>query len=229
MSRAKGERLGSVWDSLCTEDLANIRTQLTQDLKEMRHFTATSPQKVDVSPLNDILIGDCQRRRAPTCTKIGSTMSQWFDSLLPTLSRGMAPKIDTTEPHNNNSETIESKLQELKDEFLSIPEGPCVLTHGDLNLSNIMVKDDKITAIIDWEHAGFYPWWAERWLIERWGGESDVLFDPIWDELHPQMDEDRFAKEIFDKVRKVENVWAYCLNYTEHPGWADGWLLLPFC
>lgn len=87
----------------------------------------------------------------------------------------MAPKIDTTEPHNNNSETIESKLQELKDEFLSIPEGPCVLTHGDLNLSNIMVKDGKITAIIDWEHAGFYPWWAERWLIERWGGESDVL------------------------------------------------------
>lgn len=34
---------------------------------------------------------------------------------------------------------------------------PIVFTHGDLAPYNIMVKDGKITAIIDWETAGWFP------------------------------------------------------------------------
>ncbi|KAF2704894.1 hypothetical protein K504DRAFT_537480 [Pleomassaria siparia CBS 279.74] len=32
-----------------------------------------------------------------------------------------------------------------------------VLTHGDLNQANIMVKHGKIVSLIDWEFSGWYP------------------------------------------------------------------------
>jgi len=42
---------------------------------------------------------------------------------------------------------VENKFQELKANF---PKGePYTLTHADLNFSNIIIKDDKIEAIID--------------------------------------------------------------------------------
>ncbi|KIM77987.1 hypothetical protein PILCRDRAFT_11646 [Piloderma croceum F 1598] len=34
-------------------------------------------------------------------------------------------------------------------------------THGDLALRNILVKDGKISGIVDWETAGWYPEWWE--------------------------------------------------------------------
>lgn len=36
-----------------------------------------------------------------------------------------------------------------------------VLTHGDLAARNIMVKDGKITGIVDWEYSGFFPEYME--------------------------------------------------------------------
>lgn len=36
-----------------------------------------------------------------------------------------------------------------------------VFTHGDLNAKNIMVRDGRVVAIIDWETAGFYPEYIE--------------------------------------------------------------------
>lgn len=36
-----------------------------------------------------------------------------------------------------------------------------VLTHGDLSPRNIMVDGSKVTGIVDWDNAGFYPEWAE--------------------------------------------------------------------
>jgi aminoglycoside phosphotransferase (APT) family kinase protein len=32
-----------------------------------------------------------------------------------------------------------------------------VFTYGDLNMRNIMVENGKVTGIVDWETAGFYP------------------------------------------------------------------------
>jgi aminoglycoside phosphotransferase len=39
--------------------------------------------------------------------------------------------------------------------------GRFVLTHGDLTPRNILVQDDVITGIVDWEYSGFYPEYAE--------------------------------------------------------------------
>lgn len=43
------------------------------------------------------------------------------------------------------------------DEEAFSPEEPFVLVHGDLHGRNIMMKDEKIEAILDWEFAGSFP------------------------------------------------------------------------
>jgi hypothetical protein len=50
-----------------------------------------------------------------------------------------------------------------------------VLSHGDLLPKNIMVDGSTITAIIDWELAGFYPEYLEYCRMN-----SDNFMMPKW-------------------------------------------------
>lgn len=38
---------------------------------------------------------------------------------------------------------------------------PFVLTHCDLNLGNIMVRNGQVVGILDWEYAAYLPVWYE--------------------------------------------------------------------
>ena len=108
---------------------------------------------------------------------------------------------------------IEKKFQELKRNF---PKSePYVLTHGDLNLSNIIVQDDKIEAIINWECSGYYPWWA--------------LFDPIWADIHPGVDQGTWVREIWQKFWRIREIWDECHMYAPHPDNHTKWLRPGFC
>ncbi len=59
-----------------------------------------------------------------------------------------------------------------------------VFTHGDLNMRNILVKDGRISGIVDWENAGWYPEYWEyikcRWGVrrnQRWLGIVSKVFE----------------------------------------------------
>ncbi|KAL8790070.1 MAG: hypothetical protein Q9213_000772 [Squamulea squamosa] len=74
--------------------------------------------------------------------------------------------------------SLDDFVQQLRAERESISEGnsaftppePFVLVHGDLHGRNIMVKDGRVQAILDWEFAGAFP------LSELLGGMGvDVL------------------------------------------------------
>lgn len=52
-------------------------------------------------------------------------------------------------PYNSFFGTILRKM--LRDDH------SIVFTHGDLNMLNILVRDGRIVALLDWESAGFYP------------------------------------------------------------------------
>ena len=45
----------------------------------------------------------------------------------------------------------------LDNEDAFLPEEPFVLVHGDFHGRNIMMKEGRIQAVLDWEFAGFYP------------------------------------------------------------------------
>ena len=69
-------------------------------------------------------------------------------------------------------------LQETRDRLaLStptfLPEQPFTLVHNDLSGRNIMMRDKKIVAVIDWEFAGSYP------LSEMLGGRGVDLLEMV--------------------------------------------------
>lgn len=54
--------------------------------------------------------------------------------------------------------TLQKKRQSItEDDTAFTPEEPFVLIHGDFHGRNIMIKDGRIAAVLDWEFAGFYP------------------------------------------------------------------------
>ena len=67
-----------------------------------------------------------------------------------------------------------------------------VFTHGDLNPRNILAENSRITGIVDWENAGFFPEYWEytkmhytvRSLIRWLADVVDQVFEGYRDELH---------------------------------------------
>ena len=107
-------------------------------------------------------------------------------------------------------------------------------THGDLNLSNIIVKDDKIEAIIDWEWSGYFPWWAERWISAiRYDPATCELFGPLWRDIGSQIDggmnSEDFQREVINKIAPALNAWNRCIFYTEHKDSQTSWIRPGFC
>ncbi|BGP17518.1 hypothetical protein JCM10213v2_005551 [Rhodosporidiobolus nylandii] len=90
-----------------------------------------------------------------------------------------------------------------------IPDhAPLVLVHGDLWEDNILVKDGRISAIIDFERAGFLPASIKAVPVER------LLYNPS---VH-----DLMLMEVFMGKRAVEREeWKWLAKGS------SGWLKLP--
>lgn len=65
-----------------------------------------------------------------------------------------------------------------------------LFTHGDLSSLNILVKDDKVTGIVDWETSGWYPYYWEYTTAlqvnprnEFWAEYIDRFLTPLPAEL----------------------------------------------
>jgi hypothetical protein len=223
MSRMPGVRLDSIWFTLSPEKKASYSDQLGSAIKSWRQFTSTRAEKVDGTALYDTIIGLCFGCQPPTCAKMGFTTDGWFENVAETLRNGLSKIYKTTDPV-----IIEARFEELKVNFPKCE--PYVLTHGDLNLSNIIVKDDKIQAIIDWEVAGYMPWWAERWIsivqCNPLAGAQELL-EPIWAKIDKEVEKKTFRKDILNKVAPVIEAWRAAIR--KHDGITDSWLRPPFC
>jgi len=129
---------------------------------------------------------------------------------------------------------VDEKIAQLKANF---PKGgPYVLTHGDLNPWNIFIsnaneeKNFRISAIIDWELAGFFPWWFETSCaglpvdsFEVLGEDSDILH------LGYNIKE---WQELWRTVSPVLEAWQRGGDHTMSKHTTDRanrWFGLPFC
>lgn len=90
-------------------------------------------------------------------------------------------------------------------------------------MGNIIVHDDKIVAIIDWELAGYYPWWAEVYTSYQraLSDFADELFDAVWEKLNLNLHS--FSKKIGPVIR------AYERCPVDHTGDTHSWERPPFC
>jgi hypothetical protein len=224
--------LENVWPTLAPEEKEGYVQQMAAALRELRQFTAEFPQRVDGGPLWDNVIANCSSRKR--CIKIGKTTDEWFNNMDEELREGIARRLRT-----RDKAVVEAHLQELKvhvpasdsntTQALTLiqqnfpPSAPCVLTHADLNLGNILVHEGKIVAIIDWELAGYYPWWVEILTsYDRSLSDSGPeLFDAVWKELGTGLDVFR------DKIHPVNEAWRY--SPVQHTGKTHYWRRPAFC
>jgi hypothetical protein len=64
-----------------------------------------------------------------------------------------------------------------------------IFTHADLNRRNIMVRDGRVVAIIDWAYSGWYPEYWEytkafyNWVGEEWEDSLAMYLDNYETEL----------------------------------------------
>jgi hypothetical protein len=219
MSRAPGVQLEEVWFDLSAAEKKNYAQQVTAALRELRKFTSPAPVRVDGSPIWDNIVGFCPGQRM---CKTVQEIPAWFAGMDEELRTGLGTKFST-----EDAAVIDAKLKEVKDQFPS--SAPYVLTHADLNFGNFMVQDGKITAIIDWELAGYYPWWVERWASRQRAKNwmSDELFDIVWAELDPQHSEEDFIERVGKPVEAANSAYSWCdIKHTQSH---DVWLRKPFC
>ena len=220
-SRVPGDTLMEVWRTLSQVEKASYSRQMADVIRQLRRFTAPRPQKVDGGQLDDVVLGKCFMRRPGNCWKIPYKVDEWLDGLGADLRIGLSRVHKTTDPV-----VIEEKFQELKASFPDCE--PYVLTHADLNLSNIIVKDGKIQGIVDWEQAGYYPWWFERRATYGlYDGPTEELFDPVWDELMPEVDYGKWSELIDKKMFPAVQAWGHAMH--NHPGETTNWWMPSFC
>ncbi|EIM85020.1 kinase-like protein [Stereum hirsutum FP-91666 SS1] len=158
MRRVEGMPLEFAWPDLDAGQRANVVEQLRSFAAQLRTLSPTLSRGHSVHAvcaLNNASFWDSRISSAPT----GPFPDEraFNDHLVAVAERYMD---ETTLP------AIRARMRD---------DHRICFTHGDLAPRNIMVQGDNVTAIIDWEEAGWYP---EHWEIVKalWC----TLKDPEW-------------------------------------------------
>lgn len=227
MSRAKGKTVASMWRFLSSEQQNDVKQDIQRCLKELRKITSPTMRNVDGSELLDRFVGCCSMF-GYGCVKTGINEEEWIDNLTPTIHKAISWETWSLAPRTRNGNCFappehwvldaDSRTGEIRDKF---PKGggPYVLTHGDLNQRNIFISDDNITgkfkvsAIIDWETAAFYPWWVEDYCrhtdVPHTAGSGH-------EPLNPEYDAESFSN-LASWVSTVNTLWqSLSTSLTKH-------------
>ncbi|CAA7263959.1 unnamed protein product [Cyclocybe aegerita] len=168
MKRVDGETLEYAWRTLSSEQRSNVLEQLRTMVEQLRSIPA--PQDLQISALEN---APCLDGRVAGRRTFGpfKTVAEFHDHLLE-----VSKYYD-----ERNLGTIRSQMSD---------DCRIVFTHGDLAARNIFVKGDKVVAIIDWEHAGWYP---EYWEYVKAKYTHDM--DEDWDQAIRDMIPGDYEKE----------------------------------
>ncbi|PWY91894.1 kinase-like protein [Aspergillus sclerotioniger CBS 115572] len=182
MERMDGETLEKAWPSLSESQKLSIADQVVHVRNQLKKITSTSIQAVDQGPCYLSLLYLDFELRGP----FHSDAELW-DSLILSLRNKSFP---------------EKVLENLKKRLP--PCGPYVLTHCDLNLGNIMVKDGELVGILDWEYAAYYPIWYEYVAASVGFAEMDVE----WKKL---------LRQRLDVYEDARNLWRDLYHLRDYP------------
>ncbi|KAF2973274.1 hypothetical protein GQX73_g423 [Xylaria multiplex] len=135
MDYVEGTSLDKAWDSLSDVDRVEIINQLRGYLEQMRAIKGSYIGGIGRTPAVD------ERRFFADQGGPFESEAEWNHFI---LKDAPCPEV----------------LQSMARSQMRT-DHEIVFTHGDLHPCNIMVKDGRITGIIDWELAGFYPEYHE--------------------------------------------------------------------
>ncbi|POS73904.1 hypothetical protein DHEL01_v207700 [Diaporthe helianthi] len=186
MSRVPGDDLEAVMDNMTDAEVKSVVKELARYLQQMRR-----------------LEGDGVRTPVPPIGGVSGTRG--FDSRLGSSRWGPFATIADFHKHLRFGEPLDYWDHEA--DVVAVhgkPEGTYAVkfTHADIAPRNVRVKGGRITGIIDWEFAGWYP---EYWEYTRmfYPGERPYLrrwFNAI---------EEETGIEKYKTERKAEEaIWA---------------------
>lgn len=177
--------------------------------------------RVDGVPLDDVIVQSTQEQRASYISQLAGMLTELrglktpFGSAICSASGSQVMLKDTFggKPYGPFSSEEEFNKAICMPHRLSLPPStlchdithPIAFTHGDLAPYNIMVKDGKIAAIIDWETAGWFPasWEYIQTHHSNWEGrglESRNIFRSYIPQMMPS-----YPRELEANNKYVKN------------------------
>jgi aminoglycoside phosphotransferase (APT) family kinase protein len=171
MDYINGSEMTYVSDTLSPEQNQAIRLQMKGYMSQMRALKPPNPGRVeaaDGSGLFDIRLTSSPFDPFPSVKEFHARLGHEF--------------VLRSQDHRH-----------MWSQFAAVAQRRyrTTFSHGDLAPRNIIIKDGRIAAIVDWESAGWYPeyWEYARWAdsnfrsTQMWHGLRDEILDPYPDEL----------------------------------------------
>ncbi|KAF5871649.1 uncharacterized protein Bfra_008672 [Botrytis fragariae] len=239
MSRAKGKPLEELKD-ICDEQYNDLLMDLKNHIKSIRQFTSPHMRRVDGGELYDNYIGKCY---GFPCVNTGRNEEEWLENLTPAMRKAplwklwLRNKTGRKNPKTRDAwiKWVDEQIDKAKADF---PKGgPYVLTHGDLHDGNIYGSNDnadqkwKVTAIIDWETAGYYPWWVELLREPRLLSGPGTSEEKMLEFCPPTFKKEDWAPMLkaIERVRKLYEAGGGDGHSIHGKGGANRWYSKEFC
>jgi aminoglycoside phosphotransferase (APT) family kinase protein len=178
MERVRGENIARRWRSLSEASKLAIFSQLKQIINQLRSVPcpADGVSNVDGGPLHDYRLQTSSWGPFRTVTDFHSSLRNNI-----TLE-----SLDLSKSLNPDEISDLRRLIEFHQTVLRAP----VLTHGDLSSLNILIQNDTVVGIIDWDTAGWLPYYWEYTMAWHanpqncfWQNEVDKFLDTYEEEL----------------------------------------------
>lgn len=134
MDIVEGENLEDIWLDMSEEDRQDICRQLREIIATMQSVESKTG-----------IIGSCNGGFFRGCRRMGEYSGGPFHDEAG-FNNYLAKLIGTTPTEINDA--LRSQLR---------TDHRIVFSHGDLSQQNIIIKDMKVAALVDWEFAGWFP------------------------------------------------------------------------
>ncbi|KAF2132114.1 kinase-like protein [Dothidotthia symphoricarpi CBS 119687] len=169
MERIRGETIAKRWRSLSATSKSLIFSHLKRMVEELRSIPcqADGVSNVDGGPIHDY--------RLPQTSSWGpfDTVSDFHLALRNNVTLNPA---------------VISDVKQLVTFHESVVRPP-VLTHGDLSSLNILIRDDTVVGIIDWDTAGWMPYYWEYTTAWHANPQNQFWQNEVCNFLDPQEEE----------------------------------------
>jgi aminoglycoside phosphotransferase len=195
-----GQTLTQCWAQLSVEARVRIATQVASHMDALSRFASSRMQALDGHPLRNNAFPSPANQSLFYLPRCSSTSEVWERVFQRDLTRAGVPR------------------RVLRRVRAAMPPctGQFVFTHGDLYVGNVMVDArgrGRVTAIIDWESAGFWPAWFQYARLARGcGPEGVVEKDREWKWILSRVMQDRVPHGEHGRV------WLECVHrLSERP------------
>lgn len=199
MSFEKGQPLDVYWNSATEAQQEHVIEQLRDYVSQMRKIKGTFIGGIDYAPCEDgLFMWDFEgmdRAYGPYQDE-----AAFNEGIIEALHRKLPPETfkeppDPTSAGYNKAWEDEQLVRSLKGHEI-------VFTHGDLNHSNILVRDDGTVVLIDWGCSGYWP--------SYWEYHRTTLMGTFRHDFIRQIV--RFIPPFYQEALVIRHIWRKLLG-----------------